>query len=106
MGLRLSQRFVRLGLLAIGTIGSFMLVPVGIIGAIIGLIPAVLGLRTIGDSEIAGWAYATIYASFLVWGFALALLTLTYARHTRPGCRRHVINSAGPQPAVARTVNA
>ncbi len=106
MGLRLSQRIVRLGLLTIGTIGSFMLLPVGVIGAIIGLIPAALGLRTIGDSEIAGWAYATIYTGFLVWGLALSLLTLTYARHTRPVCRRHLTDSAKPEPVEGRTINA
>lgn len=91
MGLRLRQRLVRIGLITIGTIGSFMLVPVGTFGAIIGLIPAALGLRPIGDSEIAGWAYATIYSSFLVWGLGLCLLTVTYVRATRPLCRRHVV---------------
>lgn len=103
MALRLRQRVVRWGLLTIGTVGSFMLVPVGIVGAIIGLIPAALGLRTIGDSEIDGWAYIVIYAGFLVWGIGLSLLTLAYARATTPVCRRHVVRAepAGPVPAVA-----
>lgn len=94
MGLRLRQRLVRLGLIFVGTVGSFMLVPVGLIGAVIGLIPAALGLRSIGDAEIAGWAYALVYASFAVWGLGLCLLTLGYARSTRPTCRSHRATAA------------
>ncbi|GAB3754867.1 hypothetical protein [Microlunatus parietis] len=94
MGLRLRQRLVRLGLIIVGTVGSFMLVPVGVIGAVIGLIPAALGLRQIGDAEIAGWAYAVVYGSFAVWGVGLCLLTIHYARGTRPDCRTHRATAA------------
>lgn len=89
MGLRLGPRLVRLGLIFVGTVGSFMLVPVGVIGAVTGLIPVALGLRSIGDAEIAGWAYAVVYGSFAVWGLGLCLLTVGYARGTRPPCWSH-----------------
>ncbi len=105
MGLRVGHRLLRPELLAIGTIGSFMLVPVGIIGAIVGLIPAALGLRTIGDSEIDGWAYIAVYASFLVWGIGLCLLTISYGLATRPVCRRHLIESVAREQVSGAPVN-
>ncbi|MFC7625145.1 hypothetical protein [Microlunatus sp. GCM10028923] len=94
MGLRLRRRLIRLALIFVGTVGSFMLVPVGVIGAITGLIPAALGLRQIGDAEIAGWAYVVVYGSFAVWGLGLCLLTIRYARGTRPDCRSHRATAA------------
>lgn len=89
MGLRIRQRLVRFGLLAVGTIGSLMLVPVGVIGAIVGLIPTALGQRPVDDPEMAGWVGPLVYSCFLVWGLALCLLTIGYARSTRPVCRAH-----------------
>jgi hypothetical protein len=95
MGARAAGRWVRPVLLAVGVIGSLMLVPVAVVGAV-QLVPVGLGLAPIDESEIAAWAFALVYGSFLVWGCALAALTVAYWRSTRGACRRH---TAAPEDA-------
>jgi hypothetical protein len=95
MGARVAGRWTRPALIAIGTIGSLMLVPVAAVG-VVQLVPVVLGLDAIDQSEIALWAFLVVYGSFLAWGTALAALTLTYRRATRGACRE-------AEPVVARS---
>jgi hypothetical protein len=90
MGARASGRWIRPVLLGVGVIGSLMLLPVGVVGAV-QLVGIALGLGSIDESEIAGWAFALVYSSFLVWGCALAALTVTYWRATRRACRHHAL---------------
>lgn len=95
LGLRVRTAAVRLPALAVGALGSVMLLPAGLAGAAM-LIPLALGVTEVDDSEIAPWAFATVYVSFLIWGLALAGLTICSWRVTRQRCRRHV-----PAPAPA-----
>lgn len=88
MGARVSGRWARPVLTAVGVIGSFMLLPVAVMG-VAAMVPVALGLRPIDESEIAAWAFLLVYSSFLVWGVALAALTIGYWRTTRGGCRQH-----------------
>jgi hypothetical protein len=90
MGTRATRRWLRPVLLGVGVIGSLMLLPVAAVGAV-ELAPVALGLATIDESEIAAWAFMLVYGSFLVWGSALAALTVTYWRSTRRACRHHAL---------------
>jgi hypothetical protein len=93
MGRRITG-WARPALVTIGGIGSLMLLPVGTI-AMARLAQVALGRRTIDDPEIAPWAFLVVYGSFLVWGVALAVLTVGYARSTRGSCTRHGAGSGG-----------
>src|SRR5699024_10090145 len=73
---------------AIGACGALSLLPVGLT-AVTQAVPALWGGTSIDDSEIAPWAFMVVYVSFLLWGAALAWLTVTYWRATRPVCRAH-----------------
>lgn len=95
MGARVSGRWVRPILLAVGVFGSLLLVPVAAVGAV-SLVPVALGLTSIDDSEIAPWAFLLVYGSFLFWGGALVALTVSYWRATRPICRRHRLAVSTP----------
>jgi hypothetical protein len=95
MGARAAGRWTRPVLLGVGVIGSLMLLPVGVVGAV-ELVPVMLGSASIDESEIAAWAFALVYGSFLVWGCALAALTVTYWRATRGACRHHTLAAALP----------
>lgn len=89
MGRAVRRRIVRRAALAMGTLGSLMLVPVGVVGAVM-LVLMPFTDRSIDDSEIAPWAFGLVYLSFITWGATLALLTFTYWRTTRPRCDRPV----------------
>lgn len=91
MGARLSAGW-RPVLIAVGVIGSFMLLPVAAVG-IVDLVPLALGLRSIDDPEIADWAFLVVYGSFVVWGAALASLTIGYWRTTGRSCPRHALTT-------------
>src|SRR5699024_3472554 len=95
MGAGLRTAVVRWALTAVGVIGSLMLVPVGATAAA-QLVPVLWGSASIDDSEIAPWAFGLVYGSFLVWGVALAWLTIAYWRATRPDCRAHPAETAAP----------
>ena len=95
MGAGLGTRLVRWALTAVGVVGSLMLVPVGVTAAA-QLVPVLWGSASIDDSEIAPWAFGLVYGSFLVWGVALAWLTIAYWRATRPHCRAHSAESVAP----------
>jgi hypothetical protein len=95
MGARATGRWTRRVLIAVGTIGSLMLLPVAAVG-VVQLVPVVLGLTTIDDSEIAVWAFLVVYGSFLAWGTALAALTVAYRQETRGTCRE--AGPAGDRP--------
>lgn len=85
MGTSVQQRPARRFALAIGGLGSAMLVPIGVVGAVMfGLVA--FGQREVDGSEIAPWVFVVVYLSFLAWGTALAWLTTTYWRSTRPVC--------------------
>jgi hypothetical protein len=88
MGARVTRRVVRIVSAAIGLVGSMMLLPVGVV-ALVMMVPIALGPGTIDDSQIAAWAFAVVYLSFVTWGFALSFLTAHYWQATRPACRRH-----------------
>lgn len=92
MGARLSAGWRRPVLIAVGAIGSFMLLPVAAVG-IVDLVPLALGLRSIDDPEIADWAFLVVYGSFVVWGAALASLTIGYWRTTGRSCPRHALTT-------------
>ena len=85
MGAAVERPVVRRAALALGSLGSVMLLPVGVIGTVTLLLVPLTG-GTISDSEIAPWVFVGVYASFLLWGVALAALTLGYWRATRPVC--------------------
>lgn len=102
MGARVSGRWARPVLTAVGVIGSFMLLPVAVMG-VVGMVPIALGLQPIDESEIAAWAFLLVYSSFLVWGVALAALTIGYWRTTRGVCRRHSSAPVEPRPGSATT---
>jgi hypothetical protein len=87
MGLRRRGRWLRPLLVAVGGLGSLMLLPVAAL-ALVQVAEVALGSRRIDDQEIAPWAFLVVYASFAVWGTGLAGLTVGYARSTRPPCRR------------------
>ncbi|MQA02960.1 MAG: hypothetical protein GEV07_09630 [Streptosporangiales bacterium] len=88
MGAGVRQRLVRVLTSLIAATGSMMLVPVSVVGLVM-LGQAAFGLRTIDDTEIAPWAFTLVYVCFLVWGTALAALTVTYWRTTAGRCARH-----------------
>ena len=83
-------------LVTIGGLGSLMLLPVGSI-AMVYMAEVAMGARTIDDQEIAPWAFLLVYTSFLVWGVALAALTVGYARSTRVTCTRHASPVRSPR---------
>jgi len=88
MGAGAGSGALRWVLAAIGACGALMLLPVGLT-AVTQAVPALWGGTSIDDSEIAPWAFMVVYVSFLLWGAALAWLTVTYWRATRPVCRAH-----------------
>lgn len=88
MGAPLRGRVARLGLGFVGTVGSIMLLPVGLMAAV-WLALAALGIEEIHDEAIRDWVFVVVYATFLVWGVALSTLTATYLRGTRPPCADH-----------------
>ena len=87
MGAAVRHPVARRAALAIGTLGSAMLLPVAVI-AVPQLAWAALTGRGMDDSEIAPWVFTLVYLTFAVWGVALARLTWTYWQVTRPACRR------------------
>lgn len=93
MGAGAGSRALRWALAAIGACGALMLLPAGLTAAAQAL-PALWGAAVIDDSEIAPWAFTLVYVSFLVWGTALAWLTITYWRATRPMCPAHTVTGA------------
>lgn len=78
---------LRAGSIIVGAMASVMLLPVGIVAAV-QLPMKLFGGAPIDESEIAAWAFLLVYAGFLVWGLALAGLTVTYWRVTRAACPR------------------
>lgn len=92
-----ARRAVRLVALGIGTLGSLMLLPAGAV-AIAMLVPVALGRASIDDSLIAPWAFTVIYVSFVLWGVALAALTLRYRSATRPPCSHPGQAGSSPGP--------
>lgn len=88
MGTGVRVPALRWALTAVGVGGALMLLPVGVTAAV-QLVPVLWGGGAIDDSQIAPWAFGLVYASFLVWGLALAWLTVAYWRATRPRCRKH-----------------
>ncbi|MEJ3653497.1 hypothetical protein WEH80_10980 [Actinomycetes bacterium KLBMP 9759] len=101
MGRRLTGRRVRPALVGTGVLGSLMLLPVGVI-ATVQMGEVALGMRAVDGSEIAPWAFTVVYTSMLVWGLALATLTVGYARSTRARCARHVLHADASAPAERR----
>lgn len=85
MGAAVERRIPRIAALAMGGLGSLMLLPVGAVGTVTLLLMAFTD-RTINDSEIAPWAFVVVFVSFLSWGAALSALTLHYWRATSPAC--------------------
>lgn len=98
MGAQVAHRRLRRVLLVIGSCASLMLLPVGIT-AMVQLIALLIGGGSIDDSQIAPWAFALVYASFFVWGTALAALTLAYWSVTRAPCSAHC--DPAPVPPIA-----
>ena len=87
MGRAIEHRPVRRSCLVLGTIGSAMLLPVAVVGALL-LVWAALTDQQVDSSEIAPWTFAAVYLSFAAWGAALAALTVVYRRATAPVCGR------------------
>ncbi|HLR28200.1 MAG TPA: hypothetical protein VK086_05870, partial [Ruania sp.] len=88
MGAGVGSRTLRWILTTTGLCGLLMLLPVGLT-AVTQAVPVLWGGASIDDSEIAPWAFMMVYISFLFWGGALAWLTVTYWRATRPSCAAH-----------------
>jgi hypothetical protein len=103
MGAAVRQPVARRAAIAIGTIGSTMLLPVAVV-ALPQLAVAALTGRGTDDPEIATWVFVVVYLSFAVWGTALALLTRTYWQVTMPTCsrpfHRAALRSAVPADAA------
>jgi len=93
MATGITKSAVRWALIMIGGAGSLMLLPVSVTAAA-QLIPALWRNVSIDNSEIAPWAFGSVYGNFLIWGVMLAWLTVAYWRATRPHCRSH-----GPRAA-------
>lgn len=91
MGTGTRAAVLRWPLIIVGTTGALMLIPVSI-AAVAQLVPALWREISIDNSEIAPWALGIVYGSFLIWGSALAWLTIGYQRTTRPVCRVHAID--------------
>lgn len=81
MGTRVTSAWLRPALTGVGTLGSLMLLPVGVLG-IVDVLPVALGVASTGDREIAPWVFLMVYGCFAVWGVALACLTAGYWRST------------------------
>jgi hypothetical protein len=100
MGAAVRRPLARRAALAIGTLGSAMLLPVAVVAVPQLALAALTGSGT-DDSEIATWVFAVVYLSFAVWGTALALLTWTYWQVTRPACSRPFHRGVAGSPATS-----
>jgi hypothetical protein len=78
------QRVLHAVSATLGVIGSLMLLPISVAGAVLMVVapPA-------ADGELTPWIFYLVYGCFIVWGLALAPLTVLYLRATRRPCPRH-----------------
>ncbi|MEQ4206386.1 hypothetical protein ABN028_07955 [Actinopolymorpha sp. B17G11] len=83
------QRLVRATLVGIGAIGSVMLVPVGVLGALLLGATLLTVMPMDEDLAIRPWVFTMVYPSFLLWGVGLALATWQYWKGTKPACAHH-----------------
>lgn len=83
MAVPVRQRLARAALLAIGLIGTLMLIPVGVIGSYELLITA-FGAQPNENTTLALWVFALVYPAMLLWGVALAGQTWCYRSATAP----------------------
>jgi len=100
-------RILRAGLVLVGTIGSTMLLPVGVLGSG-SVIGAYLGVVDVTENGMHLWVFLMVYGGFLLWGLALAPLTFLHLRAARADCGEHEgdAREVAPAPGSARSSRA